>query len=215
MRKRNVLVILVWASVAMARITITAEGPNGPVVMWGFGEKDETDVMVEEAIKWYKSTTEDLIRRLEEPNLPNRAQVQIIYALGELRARRATTVLIENINLVSRASSIATDINLSPIRPARAALVKIGRYASTMIMEIVGSRRFESTKVDGYAEVLSEVETPRYALMKLEERLAVEEDEKIRQQYEMVMARVREMMPSRQKGAAMKEMMEEKTGKRG
>ena len=55
--------------------------------------------------------------------------------------------------------------------PARKALVKIGPYASRMIMSIIGSPKYDEAKLDGYAAVLAEIELPRYALMKLQDRL--------------------------------------------
>lgn len=160
--------------------------------------EDQADKMTNELLVAFNGAAGDLIAQLDgRPGLSNRAKVLIIYSLGGLRALRATWVLIENMNLVAERMDIKGGIARWGRYPAREALVKIGRYASRGIISIVGSHKFDKTKVDGYAAVLSEIDTPKYALMKLKDRLEKAEDEAARKQYEMVIARVEWIIASR------------------
>jgi len=156
--------------------------------------EEEIDAITMEALETYDDAVGDLIGQLQHPpELSNKAKVLIIYALGELRAYRATDVLIENINLVAETTAPKLALPRWSRYPAREALVKIGRYASGRIIDIVGSHKFEKEKVDGYAGVLLEIEKAEYALMKLRDRLERSEDDTARKQYERVIERVREL----------------------
>jgi len=203
MKKCIVLMVLVLTNVSTAAVTIRAgEGPNAVVI----DLKDEWDGKVGKVLEEYHVTTSELISSLGEPNLPDKAKVKIVYALGKLRALRATPVLIENINLGGVSTHLSMDIRIPPWGqyPAREALVRIGSYASTMIMKIIGSPKFDRAKVDGYATVIAKIETPRYALMKLDDRIAMAEDESVRQQYKAVKARIKEIA-AQEKGVGIAE----------
>jgi len=150
----------------------------------------KADEMTLAMLKTYGAATSELIRQLHKPNMPNMAKVKIIYLLGELRVLAATGVLIKNINLAAERMDPKDRIARWGPYPAREALVKIGPYASRMIMQIIGSPKFDEAKLDGYAAVLAEIELPRYALMKLQDRLCETTDETIRGQYEAVVARL-------------------------
>jgi hypothetical protein len=60
-----------------------------------------------------------------------------------------------------------------------------------MIMNIIGSPKFDEAKLDGYAAVVAEIESPRYALMKLQDRLKEAEGEILRRKYEAVIAHIK------------------------
>ena len=153
--------------------------------------EDEADQMTMAMLQTYSAATSHLIRQLHDRNMPNMAKVKIIYLLGELRVLGATGVLIENIDLVAEQMDPKTRIPRWGPYPAREALVKIGPYASRMIMNIIGSPKFDEAKLDGYAAVLREIESPRYALMKLQDRLSEAKGETLRGQYEAVVARIK------------------------
>lgn len=153
--------------------------------------EDKADEMTMAMLKTYSAATSDLIRQLHNRDMPNMARVKIIYLLGELRVLAATSVLIENINLTAERMDPADRIARWGPYPAREALVKIGPYASQMIMNIIGSPKFDEAKLDGYAAVLAEIESSRYALMKLQDRLYEAKGEILRGQYEVVVARVK------------------------
>jgi len=152
--------------------------------------EDEADKMTMAMLQTYSAATSNLIRQLHDRNMPNMAKVKIIYLLGELRVLAATGVLIENINLTAERMDPKDRIARWGPYPAREALVKIGPYASRIIMQIIGSPKFDEAKLDGYVAVLAEIELPRYALMKLQDRLCETTDETIRGQYEAVVARL-------------------------
>jgi hypothetical protein len=161
--------------------------------------EDQAEEMTNELLAAVGGAAGDLIAQLtSHAGLSNRAKVLIIYSLGELRVLRATWVLIENIDLVAESMDPKKRIARWDRYPAREALVKIGPYASRGIILTVGSHKFDKTKVNGYAAVLSEIHTPKYALMKLRDRVEQTEDEAARKQYEMVIARV-ELAAARQK----------------
>ncbi len=153
---------------------------------------DQIDKMTEKMLSDFNDNiVGDLMAQLERgPNLSNEAKVLIIYALGQLRTYRATWILIENINFVAQTKELALRRPRWFAHPARGALVKIGRYASDGIMRIIGSHKFDKEKVEGYAEVVVSVEGPKYALMRLEDRLEKAENDAARKQYEMVISRV-------------------------
>jgi len=153
--------------------------------------EDEADQMTMAMLKTYSAATSELIRQLHVRNMPNMAKVKIIYLLGELRVLVATGVLIENINLTAERMDPKTRIARWGRHPAQEALVKIGPYASRMIMNIIGSPKFDEAKLDGYAAVLVVIESPRYALMKLQDRGAEAKDETLRGQCEAVVARIK------------------------
>ena len=153
--------------------------------------EDKADEMTMAMLKTYSAATSELIRQLHVRNMPNMAKVKIIYLLGELRVLVATGVLIKNIDLVAEQMDPKTRIARWGPYPAREALVKIGPYASRMIMNIIGSPKFDEAKLDGYAAVLREIESPRYALMKLQDRLSEAKGETLRGQYEAVVARIK------------------------
>jgi hypothetical protein len=150
----------------------------------------KADEMTLAMLKTYGAATSELIRQLHKPNMPNMAKVKIIYLLGELRVLAATGVLIENIDLAAERMDPKDRIARWGPYPAREALVKIGPYASRIIMQIIGSPKFDEAKLDGYVAVLAEIELPRYALMKLQDRLCETTDEIVRGQYEAVVARL-------------------------
>lgn len=150
--------------------------------------------MTDELLAAYNRTVHELVRQLEEDkNLSNYAKCQICYVLGTMRAQRAVSVLVENIDL--KAEKVAPKDQLPRwfSHPAREALVQIGQAASCAIMDIIGSDKFDPTKVHAYAEVVAEIERPEYALMKLKERHTKTKEDKMRKQYEMVIARVQEI----------------------
>jgi hypothetical protein len=68
--------------------------------------------------------------------------------------------------------------------------------ASQMIMDIIGSAKFDESKVNGYACVLMGVEGPRYAILKLQDRFQEEKDKNIQKQYDKVMSCVRKLTPT-------------------
>ncbi|MHC4529921.1 MAG: hypothetical protein ACYS29_18790 [Planctomycetota bacterium] len=148
--------------------------------------EDAVDQMVDGVVKGYNETVGSLRRQLKQPNLPNMTKVKVAYALGELRAREGTWVLMENINLVAERGDLAIDIARWGQYPAREALVKIGRYASRTIMDIIGSQKFAQPSVDGYAAVLAEIEGASYAVMKLKDRMRKAKDATVKQRYQMV-----------------------------
>jgi len=154
---------------------------------------EEADEMTNAIVETYSKTKLELIDQLRDRSMPNMGKVRIIYLLGELRALRASTILIKNINLVADRVDPRVKIARWWPYPARQALVKIGPYASGMILSIIGSGKFDQSKIDGYAVVLADIETPRYALMKLQDRLSKSEDEAVQKQYEAVIERVRKI----------------------
>lgn len=159
--------------------------------------EDKADEMTMAILKTYYASTSELIRQLHGRNMPNMAKVKIIYLLGELRVLVATGVLIENINLTAERMDPKTRFPRWGRHPAQEALVKIGPYASQMIMNIIASPKFDEAKVDGYAAVLVGIESPRYALMKLQDWGAEAKDETLRGQCEAVAARVKTLSLSR------------------
>ena len=159
--------------------------------------EDKADEMTMAILKTYSAATSELIRQLHERNMPNMAKVKIIYLLGELRVLAATDVLIENINLTAERMDPKTRIAKWGRHPAQEALIKIGPYASRMIMNIIASPKFDEAKVDGYAAVLVEIESPRYALMKFQDRCVGAKDETLRGQCEAVAARVKTLSLNR------------------
>lgn len=154
----------------------------------------QADEMTDQLLAAYNRTVDELLRQLkQEKNLSNYAKCQICYVLGKMRAQRAVTVLVENIDL--KAEEVAPKGRLPRwfSYPAREALVQIGQPASYAIMDIIGSNKLEPTKVHAYAEVVAEIEGSEYALMKLRERHTKTKEDKIQKQYEMVIARVQEI----------------------
>ncbi|MHC4260118.1 MAG: HEAT repeat domain-containing protein [Planctomycetota bacterium] len=192
MKVKVLLVMVILAGVVTAKVRITAVDPNGKEHEIEWALRDETDEMVDKIVRTQYETVSELIMAIAEPNVANMRKVKIIYALGELRAYHATSILIKNINLVAERPDIRVGIGRWGQYPAREALVKIGPYASRMIMEIIGSRKFDRAKVDGYAAVIAEIERPRYALMKLDDWIARAEDETVRGRYEVVKARIKQ-----------------------
>jgi hypothetical protein len=78
-----------------------------------------------------------------------------------------------------------------------------------MIMEIIGSRKFNHAKADGYAAVIAGIESPRYALMKLDDRIAGAEDETVRVQYEAVKARIKRLAVEEEGGGRRQAMQDD------
>jgi len=188
------IITALLTSVATTEITITTTDPNGKTITIPYRDPpDEADAAIKTVLSEYRRSTSDLIRKVKNPKTPNMQKVKYIYALGELRALRATSGLIENINFVATRPDPVLHLPRWRKYPAREALVKIGRYASTMIMDIIGGHKFDEEKVDGYAAVLAEIERPRYALMKLKERAGQAKDDKSRKQYETVIARLKSL----------------------
>jgi len=181
--------VAVGVGICVAGITIRASADGNAVEVDYPYKKDAVDEMVDGVVRHYNETVGKLISELKDPNAPFMSDEKIIGALCRLRAVKAVGVLIENINLVSQ--QIALDVSLGADYPARTALIRIGRPASRRITEIVGSgNKYDEAKVDGYAQVLAEIEGARYALMKLKERLSKVENSDIRKQYEKVMEQV-------------------------
>jgi len=188
------VLVLAAVGVCVADITIRASADGNVVEVDYPYKRDAVDEMVDGVVRHYNETVGRLISELKDPNAPFMSHEKIIGALGTLRAVEAVDVLIENINLVSQIRWLALDVRLGPDYPARKALIKIGRPASLMIMDIVANcNKYDEAKVNGYAQVLAEIEGSRYALMKLEERLGKVENPKVWKQHEKVMDRVRKI----------------------
>ncbi len=131
-----------------------------------------------------------LLRQLRAPALPNDRKVLIIYSLGHLRDPRAASALIANIGL--RAEKMDPKLGFARWRqfPAQEALVRIGRHASWVLMSIIGSAKFDKAQVGAYARVLSDIEQPRYAVMKLKDRAKQVTDEAAKEQFQLVIDRI-------------------------
>lgn len=160
-------------------------------------QKDEAELdrQTEGVVTTHRALVAELTRQLRSRTLSNASRVYIVYLLGQLRPADpgAITALIENINLVAERVVKVRHIARWGGHPAQEALVRIGRRASGMILNIIGSAKFDAAKVNGYAYVLVDVEQPKYAHMKLCDRLAEAKDAEVRKQYQMVMARVQEV----------------------
>jgi hypothetical protein len=199
MKKLVLFCVIVFAAVGICvaeiRLKATVDG-NSVEVEYPY-KKDSVDEMVECEVKHYNESVERLIGKMKEPNAPFMSSEKIMCALGKLRAVEAVDVLIENINLESHVRHLATDVRVGKDYPARTALVQIGRPASLRIMDIVGNDdKFDEARLDGYANVLAEIEGPGYALMKLEERLKKVKNPEVRKQYSKVMDRIGEIWVS-------------------
>ena len=200
--RRNRKLMCVMALAFLSCLILGAGGKMGKpyqlvVPDYSAVPEDQADEMTSKLLAAFNGAAGDLIGQLEgQPGLSNRAKVLIIYSLGELRALRATWVLVRNINLRAEGAQAALKRSRWGAYPAREALVKIGPYASRTIITVVGARKFDKAKVDGYAAVLSEIETPKCALMRLKDRIEETKEDEARKQYEIVMARVEQMIAS-------------------
>jgi hypothetical protein len=162
-----------------------------------FSSKAQFDRETDEFAQNYRSLADRLLAEFRKPGITNAGQTRIIYLLGELRAFHATTFLIENINFKDE----APEPRIHPPRwfeyPAQDALRKIGYYASGMIMDIIGSKKFDEGAVDAYANVLAAIETPRYAVMKLQDHIALGGDPDMLKHYQVVIDRIKTRFPHR------------------
>ncbi|MHC4867717.1 MAG: hypothetical protein ACYTEX_26905, partial [Planctomycetota bacterium] len=201
MRRTVLLLALIWPCLSMGKVTITTE--DGQVIE--LNKKDETDEVIEQAMKTYSRTVSDLARRLKEPDASNMTKVKMIYALGQLRALAARMILIENINLLAEQMDPTVRIARWGPYPAREALVNIGRPRSWMLLGVIGSQKFREARVDGYAEVLAGIEGPEGAVMKLKDRMRQAKDSAAKRQYQMVIDGVEAIRELRRAGKQTKQ----------
>jgi len=163
---------------------------------------DQAEQQTEQVLEQRSAAISKLVMQVEDSQTPKAAKAEIIYLLGALRAPEAVTVLIENINFVDDRKFIADRIEDRAIyrHTARRSLIQIGEPSARWIYLIIAddhnleTARFDKSQVDGFAEVLSGIETPEFALIKLQDGLAKAKDEKIKAQYEMVIDRLKEKM---------------------
>jgi len=157
----------------------------------------ELDKQTDEAAKARVDIIAQLMDELRRPGLSNAAKVRVVFLLGQFRAVQATGLLMENISLEDKnpGPRLGTRLPRWSRRPARDALSKMGRYATIAIMRTIGSQSFQWTDIEGYIHVLIDVERPRYALIKLQDRMSKAKDEKARKQYQEVIARMKKLVP--------------------
>jgi len=140
----------------------------------------------------HEALIHNLVEQFSSGRLDATAQAHVAHMLGDLRTRNASaiTVLIVNIGLTVEVKGIPDRLPRWCPRPAEEALVKIGKPASQMILDIIGCPKFQAAHVNAYARVLADVELPRYALLKLRTRLDRVNEEEIRKRFESVIAAI-------------------------
>lgn len=162
---------------------------------------DKAEQQTAQVLEQRSAAISKLTLQVEDPQMPKAAKAETIYLLGALRAPEAVTTLIENINFVDDRKFDATRISDRGGYIARRALRQIGEPSARWIYLIIANDhnletvKFNKSQVDGFAEVLSGIETPEFALMKLQKGLAKAKDPKVKTQYQMVIERLRAKMP--------------------
>jgi hypothetical protein len=146
-----------------------------------------------------------LLSQLRRGDLSNGAKSEVIKLLGVLHAYEAIPILIENINFYDDRPypdpTLRAQIRRGHV--ARAALEVMGRPASEAVLSIIAAKppedpqyptAFDKSKVDGFVEVLYQIEGERYALLKLQDRQAASNDPVVKAQYQMVIDRFKEIV---------------------
>jgi len=150
-----------------------------------------------------------LIYQLKNEKLSKASQAGIITLLGDMRSLYAIDILIQKINFYDDRPYPGTLLALQPRRGyiARAALEMIGSRASGAILQYIGAANSNSleypslkdqTTVDGFAEVIYDVDGPRYGLLKLQDHQQAATSPQIKAQYQRVIDRFQKMVAQMQ-----------------
>jgi len=104
------------------------------------------DASVNNAVHAYYDAVDEILRQMRQENLSNEGKVYCAYLLGELRAAKAISILLKNIDL--KAEKI--DPKIAGVRwnvyPAQDALAKIGMPAVHMILDRLGKEENEDRR---------------------------------------------------------------------
>ena len=150
--------------------------------------EQKTDQVLEQRL----TAIAKLITQAEDSQMPNAQKAEVIYLLGALRAPEAVIALIENINFVDGRVLEKTSISDRGGYIARRALVKIGEPSARWIYLIVADNhnadtvRFNESQVEGFVEVLAEIETSKVALMKLRDGREKARNAEIKKNFDLV-----------------------------
>ena len=204
--------ILLGASVVKSQtdegkhIAVQAQGERAKTECPAFNLPDYTEISTRELEQKTDAVLEQrsraflrLLAQVESLQTPAEAKAETIYLLGELRAPEAVTALLENLNFLDNRTIAAFRLSDRGGYIARRALVKIGEPSAQWIYLIIADNhsldtvRFNASQVQGFVEVLTDIETPEVALMKLQHGREEARDAKIKANFDLVIEALEKM----------------------
>jgi hypothetical protein len=151
---------------------------------------DEADTAVNEAVQARGAVIDNLLIQLRDPALPNEAKVHIVYVLGQWRADKAVTALVDMIDLMA----VRVDPKLAPgrwgLHPAQEALARIGRPSVTLILKKLGGENNELRR-RLMCMVLIDVEGKGIAALRVQKVLEATDDPAQRANLEAALTELR------------------------
>jgi hypothetical protein len=133
----------------------------------------EMEKVVNRILKKNKRLITGLIQQLREEQLSNEGKVYAVYLLGNLRAYAAVDRLIANIDLKASSVDPKTRIGRWGPYPAQGALVKIGKPASSAVLESL-SKEKDALRRKLMCAVLVDVEGKEISQIRIRKKLKTE-----------------------------------------